>query len=134
MRSCVTPMKFSSILFWHTHLSTTSRYSGHQIKWVNVKGLYIQHNILLFLKVNQCLSELLSACQQYSQVVELDSDKRPEIILALSTNFSRQSSLLFKLLASIRSRQIGTQLSQLLLRIDYNRYFSTHGHDIKTVA
>lgn len=78
--------------------------------------------------------ELLSACQQYSQIVELDSENRPEMINSLSVNFSRQSSLLFKLLTSIRSRQIGSQLSQLLLRIDYNRYFSTHGHDIKTAS
>ena len=52
----------------------------------------------------------------------------------VALNFSRQSSLLFKLLSSIKNRQIGSQLSQLLLRIDYNRYFSTYGHDICKVT
>ena len=52
----------------------------------------------------------------------------------IALNFSRQSNLLFKLLTSIRSRQIGSHLAQLLLRIDYNRYFSRHGHDIGKIA
>jgi len=39
-------------------------------------------------------------------------------------NFQRQSSLLFKVLSSVRSHQASSHLAQLLLRIDYNRFFS----------
>jgi gamma-tubulin complex component 4 len=82
--------------------------------------------------VNQCLTELLNCCLQYCRLIQVDptSQKVEEI----SVDFSRQSSLLFKLLTSIKSRQTGSQLAQLLLRIDYNRYFSTHGHDIGRVT
>ena len=80
--------------------------------------------------VNQCLTELLQCCLQYCRLVEVLEDHRGPKLEELSLNFSRQSSLLFKLLSSIKSRQTGSQLAQLLLRIDYNRYFSTYGHDI----
>ena len=84
--------------------------------------------------VNQCLTEMLNCCSQYCKMVDLQSDSKSAKFEELATNFSRQSSLLFKLLSSIKSRQTGSQLAQLLLRIDYNRYFSTYGHDIGKVT
>ena len=39
--------------------------------------------------------------------------------------FNRQSSLLFKILSSVRSHhQASPFLSQLLLRLDFNKYYS----------
>ena len=84
--------------------------------------------------VNQCLTEMLHCCLQYCKLVDLQGDSKSPKFEELATNFSRQSSLLFKLLSSIKSRQTGSQLAQLLLRIDYNRYFSTYGHDIGKVT
>lgn len=81
--------------------------------------------------VNQCLTDLLSCCLQYCRLVQVNQDSNCEEV---SMNFSRHSSLLFKLLTSIKSRQTGSQLSQLLLRIDFNRYFSTYGHDVNRVS
>jgi gamma-tubulin complex component 4 len=81
--------------------------------------------------VNQCLTELLQCCIAYCQLVEYgQGDQSGPKLEEISVNFSRQSSWLFKLLTSIKGRQTGSQLAQLLLRIDYNRYFSTYGHDI----
>lgn len=93
----------------------------------------VAHTFISNKPVHQCLTDLLVCCQQYCRLVnvgEIESKKLTD----LSLNFSRQSSLLFKLLSSIRSRQTGTQLAQLLLRIDYNRYFSKFGHDIGRIG
>ena len=76
--------------------------------------------------VNQCLTDLLQCCLNYCTCVQMKS----KALDSIKENFSKQSSLLFVLLTSIKSRQTGSQLAQLLLRIDYNRYFSTSGHDI----
>ena len=84
--------------------------------------------------VNQCLTELLQSCIQYGRLVQVQGDTRGPKFEEISLKFSRQSSLLFKLLSSIKNRQIGSQLSQLLLRIDYNRYFSSYGHEICKVS
>ena len=57
----------------------------------------------------------------------------PTLLQNLGLTFSRQSGLLFKLLSSLRNHHSGSHLAQLLLRIDYNRYFSKHGHDVGTI-
>ena len=84
--------------------------------------------------VNHCLSEIMKACQQYCEYVNgvkpITNEESENFIEHLSQCFARQSGLLFKLLSSIQNRTTGTKLGQLLLRIDYNRYFSKHGHDI----
>lgn len=88
----------------------------------------ISHTFVNNKLVNQCLTDLLQCCQNY---VSLLSENKSAKLDEVSQNFSRQSSLLFKLLTSIKSRQTGSQLAQLLLRIDFNRYFSTYGHEIQ---
>uniref|UniRef100_A0AAQ5X4H6 Gamma-tubulin complex component n=1 Tax=Amphiprion ocellaris TaxID=80972 RepID=A0AAQ5X4H6_AMPOC len=50
------------------------------------------------------------------------------IILPLKfQGFRRQSSLLFKILSSVRNHQINSDLAQLLLRLDYNKYYTQAG-------
>lgn len=41
--------------------------------------------------------------------------------------FSCQSSLLFKILSSVHNHQINSDLAQLLLRLDYNKYYTQAG-------
>lgn len=41
--------------------------------------------------------------------------------------FRRQSSLLFKILSTVRNHQINSDLAQLLLRLDYNKYYTQAG-------
>ena len=94
------------------------------------------HTFINNKSVNHCLSELLKVCQQYCDCIigvnpaKSEDSNEDKFIENLAVNFSRQSGLLFKFLSSIQNRTTGTQLAQLLLRIDYNRYFSKHGHDI----
>jgi len=52
----------------------------------------------------------------------------------LQQGFQRQSSLLFKVLSSVRSHQASPHLSQLLLRIDFNKYFSVSGGQLGGIA
>jgi gamma-tubulin complex component 4 len=99
------------------------------------------HTFINNKSVNHCLSELLKVCQQYCDFTnDINPTKSEEesnednFIENLALNFSRQSGLLFKFLSSIQNRTTGTQLAQLLLRIDYNRYFSKHGHDIGKIG
>ena len=98
------------------------------------------HTFINNKSVNHCLSELLKVCQQYCdhingvKVISKEEVEVDKFISSLGLNFSRQSGLLFKLLTSIQNRTTGTKLAQLLLRIDYNRYFSKHGHDIGSIT
>lgn len=48
-------------------------------------------------------------------------------ICVCSQGFSRQSFLLFKILSSVRNHQINSDLAQLLLRLDYNKYYTQSG-------
>ena len=83
----------------------------------------------------QCLTGLLQSCQNYCTGVQRSNEdgvhfKTDEV----ARDFARQSNLLFKILSTIQGRQTGSQLSQLLLRIDYNNYFSKHGHGLVDCA
>lgn len=48
-------------------------------------------------------------------------------MLLFEQGFSRQSFLLFKILSSVRNHQINSDLAQLLLRLDYNKYYTQSG-------
>lgn len=41
--------------------------------------------------------------------------------------FKRQSFLLFKILSSVKNHQINSDLARLLLRLDYNKYYTQAG-------
>jgi hypothetical protein len=90
----------------------------HKLIWLPLPpGQHENPEPFLPHQVHQCLVELLSACLQYCRLTLNDAAAaadRSEMLSALSTNFSRQSGLLFKLLTSIRSRQTGSQVPTLL--------------------
>ena len=53
----------------------------------------------------------------------------------IKTNFEKQSSRVFQLLSNFRNNhQSAPYLAQLLLRIDYNGYFSNLGEHLQIVA
>lgn len=109
----------------------------------------VAHTFVLNKEVSGCLLELLRVCQQYCWVFGessggaggqepmesmTNSDSAAKILSNLGVTFSRQSGQLFKILSSIQTRATGNQLAQLLLRIDYNRYFSSHAFNIKKIS
>lgn len=91
-------------------------------------------NSRLPFQVYQCLLELLSVCMHFARWMQEGDVRSPETLSTLSLSFSRHSGFLFQLLSRLRNQQQGCHLAQLLLRIDFNRFFSLHGHDIGTIA
>ncbi len=56
-----------------------------------------------------------------------DLKKKNVLMCITSQGFSRQSFLLFKILSGVRNHQINSDLAQLLLRLDYNKYYTQAG-------
>ncbi|EDV27073.1 uncharacterized protein TRIADDRAFT_23331 [Trichoplax adhaerens] len=79
--------------------------------------------------VSHCLDEILNLCQRFCAFVNRQSDEvlesSAEEFDEISKCFERQTSLLLKILSSVRSHQASPHLSQLLLRIDFNKFFSS---------
>ncbi|XP_034247180.1 gamma-tubulin complex component 4 [Thrips palmi] len=79
--------------------------------------------------VHNSLSGLLRLCERFCNSVaswgetELSIDQEDEITL-LCRELDHLVSFLLQLLASLRSQPCGTHLAQLLLRLDFNRWFS----------
>lgn len=48
-------------------------------------------------------------------------------MMMMLQGFGRQSSVLLKILSSVRNHQINSDLAKLLLRLDYNKYYTQAG-------
>ncbi|XP_071167808.1 gamma-tubulin complex component 4-like [Mytilus edulis] len=81
--------------------------------------------------VSHCLHEILDQCGAFSKL--LMHCESPMVhrelnqLESIAKNFQGQSNLLFKILSSVRSHNASPHLAQLLLRLDFNRYFSIAG-------
>lgn len=89
--------------------------------------------------VHNSLSGLLRLCERFCTCVaswgetELSVDQEDEIT-SLCRELDHLVSFLLQLLASLRSQPCGTHLAQLLLRLDFNRWFSRQCTDRKSVV
>uniref|UniRef100_H3CE85 Gamma-tubulin complex component n=1 Tax=Tetraodon nigroviridis TaxID=99883 RepID=H3CE85_TETNG len=91
----------------------------------------LAQSFILLKPVFHCLNEILELCQTFCSLVaqsmtSLDERGTAQLDL-LVKGFRRQSSLLFKILSSVRNHQINSDLAQLLLRLDYNKYYTQAG-------
>ncbi|TNM90627.1 hypothetical protein fugu_002916 [Takifugu bimaculatus] len=89
----------------------------------------LAQSFILLKPVFHCLNEILELCQSFCSMVSQSMaplDERGTAQLDL-LGFRRQSSLLFKILSSVRNHQINSDLAQLLLRLDYNKYYTQAG-------
>ncbi|XP_017293969.1 gamma-tubulin complex component 4 [Kryptolebias marmoratus] len=91
----------------------------------------LAQSFILLKPVFHCLNEILELCQNFCSLVSqnvasLDERGTSQLDL-LVKGFRRQSSLLFKILSSVRNHQINSDLAQLLLRLDYNKYYTQAG-------
>ncbi|XP_078456419.1 gamma-tubulin complex component 4 isoform X1 [Lampetra planeri] len=88
-------------------------------------------SFILLKPVFHCLHEILGLCHSFSALVTqaspVSDDRVSTQLDSLVKGFSRQSSLLFKILSSVRSQQSNPNLAQLLLRLDYNKYYTLAG-------
>jgi gamma-tubulin complex component 4 len=55
-----------------------------------------------------------------------------EEVTHISEEFSRQASLFFDIVSGIKVHGCAPHLAQLLLRVDYNKYFSSTKHFMQT--
>ncbi|XP_015265883.1 PREDICTED: gamma-tubulin complex component 4 [Gekko japonicus] len=85
-----------------------------------------------------CLNEILDLCHSFCSLVSQNLgplDERGTTQLSiLAKGFSSQSSLLFKILSSVHNHQINSDLAQLLLRLDYNKYYTQAGGTLGSVG
>lgn len=96
----------------------------------------LAQSFILLKPVFHCLNEILELCHNFCSLVGLTSalDERGTAQLDLLVKgFRRQSSLLFKILSSVRNHQINSDLAQLLLRLDYNKYYTSSGGTLGSV-
>ncbi|XP_039858714.1 gamma-tubulin complex component 4 [Simochromis diagramma] len=97
----------------------------------------LAQSFILLKPVFHCLNEILELCHNFCSlvsqtVVSLDDRGTAQLDL-LVKGFRRQSSLLFKILSSVRNHQINSDLAQLLLRLDYNKYYTQAGGTLGSV-
>ncbi|XP_012692054.1 gamma-tubulin complex component 4 [Clupea harengus] len=91
----------------------------------------LAQSFILLKPVFHCLNEILELCHNFCSLVSQNAgplDERGAAQLdILVKGFSRQSFLLFKILSTVRNHQINSDLAQLLLRLDYNKYYTQSG-------
>ncbi|KAM3625575.1 uncharacterized protein V6R79_014365 [Siganus canaliculatus] len=97
----------------------------------------LAQSFILLKPVFHCLNEILDLCHNFCSlvsqtVVSLDERGAAQLDI-LVKGFRRQSSLLFKILSSVRNHQINSDLAQLLLRLDYNKYYTQAGGTLGSV-
>ncbi|XP_070785515.1 gamma-tubulin complex component 4 [Enoplosus armatus] len=97
----------------------------------------LAQSFILLKPVFHCLNEILELCHNFcslvsQSVVSLDERGTAQLDI-LVKGFRRQSSLLFKILSSVRNHQINSDLAQLLLRLDYNKYYTQAGGTLGSV-
>ncbi|XP_065672561.1 gamma-tubulin complex component 4 isoform X3 [Hydra vulgaris] len=86
----------------------------------------LQQSFISMKPVLSILQHVLEICMKFCELVSYnrDSDDDLETALQYTQDFDRQTSVLFKILSSVRSHQTSPHLAQLLLRIDFNKYFT----------
>uniref|UniRef100_UPI0037E8D031 gamma-tubulin complex component 4 isoform X1 n=1 Tax=Semicossyphus pulcher TaxID=241346 RepID=UPI0037E8D031 len=97
----------------------------------------LAQSFILLKPVFHCLNEILELvhtfCSLVSQSVSSLDERGGAQLDILVKGFRRQSSLLFKILSSVRNHQINSDLAQLLLRLDYNKYYTQAGGTLGSV-
>ncbi|XP_071845867.1 gamma-tubulin complex component 4-like isoform X1 [Apostichopus japonicus] len=82
---------------------------------------------LLTKPVHHCLMELLDLCHSFAilllQTKSFEARQRAQVD-SQAQGFNHLSSLLFKILSGAKGTQSNPHLSQLLLRLDFNKFYS----------
>ncbi|XP_017712947.1 gamma-tubulin complex component 4 isoform X9 [Rhinopithecus roxellana] len=108
------------------------------IKWrLRNHMAFLVDNLQYYLQVDVLESQFSQLLHQINSTRDFESIRLAhdhflsnllaQSFILLKPGFSRQSSLLFKILSSVRNHQINSDLAQLLLRLDYNKYYTQAG-------
>ncbi|XP_077173905.1 gamma-tubulin complex component 4 isoform X2 [Paroedura picta] len=98
----------------------------------------LAQSFILLKPAFHCLNEILDLCHSFCSLIghnlgPLDERGATQLSI-LAKGFSSQSSLLFKILSSVHNHQINSDLAQLLLRLDYNKYYTQAGGTLGSVG
>ncbi|VTJ70181.1 Hypothetical predicted protein [Marmota monax] len=108
------------------------------VKWrLRNHMAFLVDNLQYYLQVDVLESQFSQLLHQINSTRDFESIRLAhdhflsnllaQSFILLKPGFSRQSSLLFKILSSVRNHQINSDLAQLLLRLDYNKYYTQAG-------
>ncbi|XP_031704375.1 gamma-tubulin complex component 4 [Anarrhichthys ocellatus] len=126
--------QFSQLL---QQINSTRDFESIQLAHDHFLSNLLAQSFILLKPVFHCLNEILELCQTFcslvSQSVVLLDERGTAQLDILVKGFRRQSSLLFKILSSVRNHQINSDLAQLLLRLDYNKYYTQAGGTLGSV-
>ncbi|XP_033101259.1 gamma-tubulin complex component 4-like isoform X2 [Anneissia japonica] len=87
-------------------------------------------SFLLMKPVRHCLNEILDVCHSFCTLLMQSvtmTAREISYMERIAQGFNRQSSLLFKILSGVRSHQTSPHLSQFMLRLDFNKFYSQSG-------
>ncbi|XP_076002980.1 gamma-tubulin complex component 4 [Genypterus blacodes] len=120
--------QFSQLL---QHINSTRDFESIRLAHDHFLSNLLAQSFILLKPVFHCLNEILELCHNFcslvSQTVAPLDERGSAQLEILVKGFSRQSFLLFKILSSVRNHQINSDLAQLLLRLDYNKYYTQSG-------
>jgi gamma-tubulin complex component 4 len=86
------------------------------------------------------IKEILHLCHRFHSLVETAavigslSENDTTQLEMIAKDFSRHASLLFHILSNVKSYSSSPHLAQLLLRVDFNQYFTTHPSSLITLT
>ncbi|KAL8582302.1 hypothetical protein ACOMHN_037059 [Nucella lapillus] len=87
--------------------------------------------VYCWFQVSHCLYEILDLCSSFCRLLTVQhstlADRELTQLSTITKNFQRQSNILFRILTSVSSHNASPHLTQLLLRLDFNKYYTTSG-------
>ncbi|XP_052795876.1 gamma-tubulin complex component 4-like isoform X1 [Mya arenaria] len=112
-------------------ISNTRDYEAVKVAHDHFLSALLAQSFVHMKAVANCLSEILDQCSVFAAlVVRCEtpmSHKDMAQLESITKTLQRQTSLLFKMLSSVRTNSSSPHLAQLLLRLDFNKYFSISG-------
>ncbi|XP_022798723.1 gamma-tubulin complex component 4-like [Stylophora pistillata] len=111
-------------------IKSTRDFESIRLAHDNFLTTLMAQSFLLMKPVSHCLEEILNLCQSFSSLLlQTGSSGLAKRELSqidnITKTYERQTVLFFQILSSVRSHQASPHLAQLLLRIDFNKHFSS---------
>ncbi|KAK6179894.1 hypothetical protein SNE40_012146 [Patella caerulea] len=115
-------------------INSTRDFEAVKVAHENFLSALLAQSFVHMKSVSHCLREILDLCTAYSRLMTTsDIQLLPQQLQQLTDiaqKFQRQFNLLFKILSSVKHHNASPYLAQLLLRLDYNKYFTSTGGQI----
>ncbi|KAH9499205.1 Gamma-tubulin complex component 4 [Bulinus truncatus] len=112
-------------------INSTKDFEAVKLAHENFLSSLLTQSFVHMKTVFSCLQEILDLCLQFCRLLiafeNPVSDKDLQHLQTIKLNFQRNSSLLFKILSGVRSQSARPHLAQLLLRLDFNKFYTNAG-------